>query len=210
MIRSIVSRAILVAIAAGVCWFLYSQLGVWTGLACWMVATATLCIASGAILRRARIGEITWKNRQAAYLLPWGFAIGRGKLPAIVAAAWIGWALIGVGVALATALADREAANGMPPWRWMLLAAWAINVSAMLAVLGVLVKNFTLTSSSGRSLMTIIAVLALLLLGSIALHAQGYTRLATAVAGGPLLIVGIAYSAFVLLIVTVGRNARWN
>jgi hypothetical protein len=175
-----------------------------------MVIMAILCGVSGAILRSARIGQITWKNRQAAYLLPWGYALSRGKLPAIVANAWLGWTLIGVGVALATALADRDAATGTQFWRWLLLAAWAVNVSAMLAVLGVLVKHFTLTSSSGRSLTTIIAVLVLLLLGSIALHAQGYTRLATAVAGGPLLIVGIGYGALVLLIVTVGRNARWN
>jgi len=38
----------------------------------------------------------------------------------------------------------------------------------------------------------------------------GHLRTAAMVAAGPILVVGIGYAAFLVVMLTAGRNARWN
>ena len=74
-------------------------------------------------------------------------------------------------------------------------------------------NNFKISSSSGKSLLKIMALLIAVTVGSIVLHFSGYTRSAALVAGGPLFLVGLFFGVFIGIIAIAGLSGkpiRWN
>lgn len=221
MIVSFVYRVLWAAIAAFSFGMLLKRLGPWPALGAWAAIIALCCAASALLLRTTGVGEISWKNRVAGIFLSWGSFVGRGGLMSIATASWAAWVLVAVGMILVMAPGaigmsvnsgpTAGAANAAFHWRYVLFAAWAVNVSAILYLLKTWVRNFSGSGgSSGKSLWSLMGILLLLLAASIGLHLNGHTRTAAIVAGGPLAVVGLAYGAFFAVLFTFGRKGSWH
>lgn len=223
MIRNAIFKAMLVVVAAAACWGLLHGVGRWTGLTVWIAFMGAACAASAMILRTAKLGELSWKNRQAGYLLPWGYGLAGGKLQKIALFSWLGWVLVGAGVAVMMAptpsaaptppAAASSASSAGPVWRWLVFGAWAINASAIIYLLGTLLKNFSPGSSSGRSLIKVMALMILVTGASVALHFAGYPRWAVLIGGAPMGLLGLFFGIYIGLILSasaVGKPVRWN
>jgi hypothetical protein len=95
----------------------------------------------------------------------------------------------------------------------LLFIAWLIDGGVLLYAIGPIS-----TSANKRHLLGtmagVIAALVAMLAVSIGLVTMSDTpaaaRWALAIAGGPPLLLGAAYGAFIVVILTAGRNARWN
>lgn len=220
LIRNVIFKAMLVVVAAAACWGLLHGVGRWTGLALWIALMGAACATSAMILRTAKVGELSWKNRQAGYFLPWGYGLAGGKLQKIALFSWLGWVLVGLGVAVMMAptpsvapTPTATASSAGPVWRWLVFGVWAINTSAIIYLLGTLVKNFSPGSSSGRSLIKVMALMIIFTSASVALHSAGYPRWAVLIGGAPMGLLGLFFGLYIGLILgasAVGKPVRWN
>lgn len=208
---------------AAACATLATRLGPWTGLAAFALAMAILCVGTAVIVHRQPPGKITPANYLMGFILPWGYRIGRGKLLPIVLTSWAIWLLIGLAIVLAmNARIDTAAiatslpvsANPRSGFMMTLLAlAWLIDGGVLLRCLGLLATS-TNRAHMTRSLGPLIAFLIAILATSIALvtltTSPATASLALVIAGGPPMLVGLGYGLFILVMLTAGRNARWN
>lgn len=190
-------------------------------LLAWAVATAigaVLAVLGALLLRSSVVGQITWRNRVAGLLLPWGDVLGRGKLPGIVLACTAIWSALAAAVLLSLAepaavmpttpspTAPGASASSVP---WLLLA-WIVDGACLCYLLGTLTKYFAPHAQVTRAQLKLVLVLVVMIVGSVVLQQTGNGGLALLVAGGPTLLVGGGYGLFVVFIVLMGRNARWN
>jgi hypothetical protein len=134
--------------------------------------------------------------------------------------------LIGVTVAIATQSKLHPAAPGFVATPWMdTNAPRSTAVMVLLAIAwlidgGVLMRCAALLATSGnaghmaRSLLPLMLFLGAILIASVVIvtttHTNAAALLALLIAGGPPAFVGVGYGLFMLVILTVGRNARWN
>lgn len=208
--------AVVVAIATGLARVL-PLLGAW---ATTTAIGGALAVTGALVLRSARVGQITWRNRVAGLLLPWGYVLGRGKLPGIVLACTAIWSALAAAVLLSlagTAVVPNAGAaptpvapaNGGSSSPWLLLA-WIVDGACLLYLLGMLTKYFAPHAQVTRSQLKLVLVLVVMIVGSIVLHLAGYAGPALLVAGGPVALVGGAYGLFLGVILLFGRNVRWN
>ena len=214
--------------AAVACAALVQRFGPWKTLGMWTAATGIACVGIGLILRRQKPEKVTIANYVAGLVLQWGYKVGRGKLPAIVGVSWAIWVLLGVAMVLAvharhgsvSVAQDQPArASAAPPQvrstalMVFLEIAWVIDGGALLWIGGLLATS-TNTGHMMRSLGPIAAVLVGMIASSVALvtltDSARAAWLALGIAGGPLLAVGGAYGLFIVVILTAGKNARWN
>lgn len=209
-------RIALVIAAAAFCWSLMHWIGRWPMLGTWAVGMTVACAGAALLVRTAELGEITWKNRIAGVLLPWGYGLGAGKLPLIAMFSWIGWVLIGVAVASQPgwpSLTRSEPGRPAGAWYWLLYAGWAINAAVIGLWVTTLVLSRKVGHANGQSLLKPTMLLIVATGASIALHVAGYTRSAALVAACPLLVVAVFVGAFIGLIVVaskLGKPVRWN
>lgn len=122
--------ALLVGVAAAACG-LADDYGPWLAvLACTVMAA--IAGATGAVLvRTSPVGQVTWRNRLAGYLIPWGWRLNRGKLWPLPVVSWAVWTAV-----CGAALLLRPAPDGPPPsTRAALLAAWQVDASALVYLL---------------------------------------------------------------------------
>lgn len=223
MIFRSVRQVVLVAVAAFICWELSRRFGRWPAVGVWAVVMAIGCIGSALLLRSAPMGQIAWRNRPAGYFLPWGYTLGRGQLPGIVATSWAVWTLVAIAVCILwTSPATTASATTLPttgpaspatvrPWIVPLLfAAWALNGAVILYLLNTLVKNFTPGSRGQQTLHKILAVVIGILVVSVALWLYGNPGMALSIAGGPYLLIGGTYGLFLAVVLFSGSKGRWN
>ena len=94
-----------------------------------------------------------------------------------------------------------------------LAVAWVIDGGALLWIAGLLATS-TNTAQMMRSLGPVAAVLIGMLASSVALVTMTESAkaawLAVLIAGGPPLVLGGAYGLFIVVMLTAGKNARWN
>jgi hypothetical protein len=176
---------------------------------------AVLLPALGAwLLTTVRGGEITWRNHAAGWLLPWGYTLGRGKLPAIATICGVCWLfLCGLGIAaarLAEAPTSAPSEDAPALARWLLVGGWLVDGIALLHCLGTLRNNFSLRSEGGRTLGKLIAFVAGLIVASAFAASLGHLRTAALIAAGPALALGAFYALWIGVLLTCGRNVRWN
>lgn len=177
-------RVLFVAVAAAVAWGLMRALGPWAGLLAWAGLSGAGVLLAVGLLRASDIGRLTWKNRVAAWLMPWGMGLLGRTLTPMAVTSWGVWVAIGVGVALLT----RAGPTVGEPSRWavLLFAGWAIDLAALVAVGGIYVRNYAGSGgSAGRSLLKLMGMLGLLIAGSTALWLTGQPRAAALLALGP-------------------------
>ncbi len=204
MILLYVKRILMVTAAAASCYGLADWLGPPAAATIWTIATAAGCALGAALLRTSEVGRVTWRNHAAGCLIPWGWRLNRGRLWVAAAVSWVAWVTIGAAVFVLRA----KSADDSTALRVGLFAAWAVDAAALLFVLGT-IRQATPGSRVG-SLGRVSVFLALILAVSVGLHAGGLTAAAVAVGAGPPAVIGSGLILFALLMVTVGRNARWN
>jgi len=210
----ILYRGASILLAVGTCWWLTGNVGAMTALAIWVGASAAMCAMAAVLLHRQAPGRIGVVNYAAGFVLPWGYRIGNGRLTAIAITSAIIWALLGAAVVTLRIPASSAAHvdNTHAVLRALLLMSWIIDGGALLYLLSVMSRSPGLV----RSLLKVTAIVAAMLIASVALtlfsHPGSGTMmpLALAISGGPPLVVGSAYGLFLLVMLTVGRNARWN
>ena len=196
--------AALIVLSAGICGELATHMKPWAALAVWAGGMALLCTLAAVALKGAPMGKLTWRNRLAGYLLPWGYKLGRGKLIPMTAAAWAIWVLLGAGTIL---LVSTSAAAH--PWlATLIFITWVIEGGLLVRQLGL---SLTFSTRSGRiAVLQFALVLAGLIGAGMVLWVMGYPGWALVVSGGPVALVGGGYGLFLGVMLTVGRNARWN
>jgi hypothetical protein len=207
---------------AAACATLATRFGPWKGLAAFALSMAILCVTVAGIVHRQPPQTITLANYLMGFILPWGYRIGRGKLRPIVLTSWTIWVLIGLAIALAiNARIDASGiATSFPAssprsatMMTLLALAWLIDGGVLLRCVGLLTTS-TNRAHMTRSLGPLMALLIAILATSIALvtltNSPTAASLALLIAGGPPLLVGGGYGLFILVMLTAGRNARWN
>ncbi|MFO0982838.1 MAG: hypothetical protein U1E76_14090 [Planctomycetota bacterium] len=216
----IVNRIVMLAVTTGACAWLTARVGAGVAVVLWTVAMTMVCAATALLLERQPAGRVSLVNRVAGLVLPWGYRLGRGRLAPIVVTSCVMWALLGLAATLAVSahLAPRRqppsAAAGAPApsvlLTSLLYAAWLVDGAALLHLIGVM------ASSRRRLPMAVILpalALAAMVLASIVLAlptSGGHRPLALLIAGGPPLLIGLSYGAFVLVMVVFGRHTSWH
>lgn len=202
--------------------WLMGRVGMVPALGMWVVGWGLLCGAAAWLLQTVETGEMSWKNYLAGIPLRWGYGLSGGTLWKLVLGSWVIWSLIGVGFGFALGQPLSAAPTPAPAeiaaagtasgglWSLVLFGSWLLLGAATLFVLGVLLKNFQVSSSSGQQLLVILLILGSIFGVSLWLNSNGHTRAAALVAGGPIALVAGFYGVFMIVILTVGRNARWN
>lgn len=208
MFAHLVRQAVLVAVAAVVVFLLSTRFGVGTAAAIWAGVSLLVCGVGAVLLRTSAVDRITWKNRLAAYLVPWGWRLGGGMLWPIPVASWAVW--VAIAAAVFVLLPPAGAAEPGFGWRISLGVAWAVDSAALMYLVGTIRQHYSFTSGkAGHSLRVICTVLVGLIAVSAVLLAVGWPYLAVAVAGGPPLVVAVGYGLFVGVFLAFG-NGRWN
>lgn len=202
----IVKRAVMIAAAAAACYTLAEQFGSPTAALIWAAAVACGCGMGTGLLKTSPIGRVTWRNRVAAYLIPWGWRLNGGLLWPVPIISWVVWMAIGAAVfLLRPGPAEEHPGVGL---RIALFAAWAIDAAALVYLLGA-IRQAT-PGGRVRSLWQLTAVIALVLAASVGLYLAGSAPAALVVGGGPPAVIGGCMGLIVLFFMTVGRNPRWN
>jgi hypothetical protein len=219
----IISRLVMLCLTALTCTWLSKLTGAWIATACWAAILAVLCGGTALLMRAQAPGRVTPINYLAGIVLPWGYKIGRGKLPPIVLCSWLGWLTIGTAAIILTAQGCRPYGAGWSAHpatteyhrgsvvNALLFLSWVIDGA-------VLVRLVTVISTRSNPIppgtLKPIAIITLLLLASIALaifgHGAAQSNLALLLTAGPIVIIGGGYGLMILVMVTFGRNTRWN
>jgi hypothetical protein len=206
MLVPVIERSLIIAAAAAACYALAERFGTLAAGLIWAAAAACACGAGTALLATSALGRVTWRNRVAGYLIPWGWRLNRGRLWPVPIISWAVWVAVGAAaLVLRPGPADDE--PGVGP-RIALFAAWVADAAALLYVAGT-IRQAT-PGGRVRSLWELAAVIALVIAGSVVLYLSGLPTAALLVGGGPPAVLGGCAAVVVLLVVTLGRNARWN
>jgi hypothetical protein len=220
-IRALWPRASMIALAALTCIWLASTAGAWAAFGLWIGGTAVICGGVGFLMHAQKSGRVSFINYLAAWVLPWGFKIGQGKLLPIVIESWVRWVLLGIAIFVATAPNFKHIPSAVafteyrPSATIMTLIAlsWVIDGAVVLRIATMLVIRAK-TSPIGPGILRPTVGLALLMTASVVLwligHNAMWTTVALLLAGGPIVLIGGGYGLFVLFIVTFGRKTRWN
>jgi hypothetical protein len=202
MIRLYLKRAILLAGVAAAAYGLAAEFGPWSAVLTCAAVAAVACVIGAILLRTSAIGRVTWRNHLAGYLIPWGWRLNRGRLWPVALISWVVWTAV---CGAAVLLRSDEPSLGM---RAALLAAWLIDASALVFLLGT-VAQATPGSRLG-SVWKLAGVTAGVLCASVGLYLGGQTTVALIVGGGPPAALGGVFGLVLLIFATVGRNTRWN
>jgi len=199
-------------------WLLAQHLSPWAAIGLSFVTAAALCLTGFACLRQVRVGELSWRNHLAGWLLPWGYRLGRGQLARIVVISWLVWSLLATAAVWAGGARWPDAADTVPtavasgpdaPGSVLLLLAWIVDGVLLWLVLGA-GGGIGFANAQDRTRLRVVLVLGALLVGSLVLFFTAHVTLALWVAGGPPLLVGLCYGVFMGVVVLAGRKARWN
>jgi hypothetical protein len=202
MIRLYFRRAVLLGGCAAAAYVLAVEFGHWPAALTCAAGAAVVCIIGAALLRTSTIGQVTWRNRLAGYLIPWGWRLNRGRLWPAAVFSWVVWAAV---CGAAVLLRSDEPSLGV---RAALLTAWLIDASALVFLLGTIVQ--ATPGSRVGSVWKLVAVITGVLCASVGLYVTGQTTVALIVGGGPPALIGGVFGLVLLIFATVGRNTRWN
>lgn len=216
MLMMNIRKFILIAVAGVLYAMLAQRLGRWPALGVWAAGTFLATALAAVLLRTTSVGQITWKNRLAGLLLPWGYAISSHRLAGIALISWIVWCLVALGVAMTyfrpvadttTALSPGTSSN---TFRTLLLISWAIDAGGILYLLGMLAKFHDMKSKVAQTQLKALALLTILILASVAMWMAGKAGLALLIAGGPPAVLGSVFALFMIVILVFGRKTNWH
>ncbi|HYD02052.1 MAG TPA: hypothetical protein VEB22_12565 [Phycisphaerales bacterium] len=190
------------------------KLQVWTAVCLWVALAALLCAAGALLIRSQPVGTPTMFGRIGYLVTHFGFRAGHGRLPFAAAVSWCVWSVVGLG-------AIWVAVTWWTPIVGAMALSWVVDVLALLFLWGIVLQNrprpgaggppaqrapgaVVKLSGLGVAVLTVSAALWWLVGTPAAQFA------ALAIAAGPLVVVGGGYGLFMLALLTVGRNVRWN
>jgi hypothetical protein len=96
MIRLYFRRAVLLGGCAAAAYALAVESGPWPAVLTCAAVAAVACTVGAILLRTSTIGRVTWRNRLAGYLIPWGWRLNRGKLWPLPVISWAVWTANGL------------------------------------------------------------------------------------------------------------------
>jgi hypothetical protein len=200
------------ALTIGACLWLTSRLGPWPALGAWAIGVGILCAASALLLFRQSHGRITWINSLAGQTLPWGYAMGRGRLSVILAESWLRWVLLGLAtVILFPGGLSALSADSGTVIAALLLSTWIIGAAVAFRLLAFLVSRSLRPSPATVVPLVIVTALLIASIGLAHFGTSDSAHLyALAITGVPVLIVGGGFGVVLLIFLTVGRKARWH
>lgn len=208
-------RLVIVALIVAATLLVARQLGTWTTLAIMSGIAAAACMLGVALLKTSTVGQVTWKNRVAGILLPWGYQLGGGQLPGIALVVWLSWLLI-AGITLAVARYSPSVASvggRAVVVTWLTWLCWLILAGTALLLTYRMVQFSRGGGSAHSSIAKALFVSCALLLGSVAAFAVGYRGVALLVAGVPIVLTLLPVTVMLLLMLgysLAGKPIRWN
>lgn len=211
MVWLLMYRAVQVAVAVAAALWLTARLGRRPAVGAWAVAAAVACGAGAWLLGTSAVGRVTWRNRAAGWLLPWaGLFAGRRLWPMAVGS-WVGWALVGgAAVALAGPAAAVDDGLGGAGWAGVLVAGWLVNLEAAARLLRRQWEGRGPGASGGLAVVVVAAGAGAVVAASVGLVAAGRPWAAVLAAWGPAILLAAGFGLFAAVVLTAGRNARWN
>lgn len=166
----------------------------WAGIGGMAGLVAALVLLGTLLLRLSPLHTLDWRNRLAAWCLPWGHTFGGGSLPAIAGSSFAVTMLLGLAGAFAAS-----------PW---LLGAWIVDGALATWALRIRVRH-----CHGRAQRRVVDALLLLLalLASLGLFASmlGCPNVGAAVAVAPPAALGLLYGGWLASVLLL-RPTRWN
>lgn len=179
------------------------------------LAIATVLAILGRIsLMTLQVGQMDARNVVAGLLLPWGYKASRFEPNNIALFNWITWFglfLIGWSTTFASKnTGENGLIFGMISDEWILVVTWLVLGAGIIKVLDQLGHAGEWSQRPARTILKFAGFLALMLASSIASHLVRLDLLAMLVATLPVAICGGLYGLWILFILTLGRNARWN
>lgn len=207
---------VLIVLTVSTGWWLATRIGTWPTLLAFVLFAGVAAGIGAALLRSSTVGKLTWKNRLAGFLVPWGWMLARGQLWRGVTASGIVWVMLGgVGTFLAWSpvsmpIAATPNTTLSTVLTALLALAWVVDGGAILYLVSTVVKNFTPGSKPSRPILKILAFCIVILIGSIVLHLTGHSYLALFVAAGPPFAAASVMGLYLLAILLAGKNLRWN
>ncbi len=147
-----------------------------------VAALAVAVVALGALLHAWGRGRITWRTVLAAWLLPWGRTLGGPSLSGIAAAAFGVWIVLGIAGAVGVASPQ-------------LFGAWVLDGFA----LRLLVRSSWRLGNrwQRRAVVRLAAIVVCCAIAGLVAHAAGHPWVGAVVAGGPIVLVGLAVCGLV-------------
>lgn len=212
---TILSRTFMILLTAFACTTLIARTGAWTAAGIWIATIGLVCGSTALVMRLQPPGRVTPINYIAGIVLPWGYAIGRGRLLPIVLESWFRWALLGGAIVLLAARSRAAAAayHPGPVLTTLLLLSWIVMAAAALRLITHVLTRANDNPIPPGTFGPILAMLGLLA-ASVALTAFGHTpahaRLALLLTGAPVAVIAGGYGLMMLVMLTFGRHARWN
>lgn len=188
------------------------------GMSCSIVLVSVLagavCAGVAVALRRVPMGRVTFVNRLAPIVLPFGFNLGHGKLWPVVVCSWAAWTVIAAVAAVHSATGFQLLVSSQlgssndraPLLRLVTLISLIIDGIGIAYLADNATKYLTLRSPGLKPLAIVISTLLALMLGSIFIWRLGYPRCGAALAALPPVVLVGFYSSFL----AVTRNQRFN
>jgi hypothetical protein len=166
--------------------------GAWPATS-WIAGGSLIAAFLGAVLLRvSQVGQVTWRNRLAGWLLPFAGLFGAGQLGPLVASS----------VTVVTAAGAVGAFLGQSPW---LAAGVGLDVLALLQL-----TVGAIQSRAARRLVIPIAVVGAALVAGVSLGASGRAGTGALVAAAPVVLAAGIPALYVLILSLMGRKIRWN
>lgn len=204
MIALSVKRTLLIVAAAMACYLLAEEYDPLTAVLTWAGATAAACGLGTVLLRTSPVGRVTWRNRLAAYLIPWGWRRNGGRLWPVPLVSWAVWMAAGVSIFLLRAGEERPGVG----FQAALFAAWAVDAAAFVYLLGSVTR--ATPGSPTRPVWVLAAGVAGVIAASVSLYSAGLPSAALLVAGGPPVAAGGCFALVMIVLIALGRKVRWN
>lgn len=195
------------------------RLGPLYAYAAWAGIALLLCAAGAALIRSQPLSTPTLAGRIGYQVVHFGFKASHGKLGIAALMSWGVWCVVG-----ATAVWIVHGWGGGAGGEVMRLAigvAWAVDALVLCYMWGIVLANRPRADApEGVRMRVPQSTVKLTMGGAAVLGASGVmwwvmgtpgARLAALiVAAGPLLIVGCMFGGLMLIMMTAGKNARWN
>lgn len=194
-----------VAVPVALAWLAATRWPPAIAIPAFLGAMGALAAAGCLLLRTAPLERITWRNRVAGVCLPWANLFGSGSLGRLWSSSLVGSFVVGGIVMLFFGVAGTGAS---PPWP--LLGAWLLDVLVVLFLLGTITRGHLWNARPGQRLLRLVALVVLQFVASLGLHLAGWSLTGAAIASAPQLAVLAAWLVWFAVVMTVGRNVRWN
>lgn len=195
------------------------RLGPLYAYAAWAGLALLLCAAGALLIRSQPMSKPTFRGRVGYQFVHFGFRASQGRLGSAALISWGVWCVVGT----AAVWIVHGWSAGAELLRLAMGVTWCINTLALMYIWGIVLRNrprgggetqadlrmrvpaslVKLTLAVGG--LTAVSVVLWFVMGTPA------ARLAAVViAAGPVVVVGGAYGLVLGVMLTAGKNVRWN